>query len=556
MTKLKLAALLGAALGALVSRAALVISTERALFPSNSLAACESAMKSGDGFLCGLRADKTCGVVCGVDGVALEELLKCVTKGKKLVLAFDMRVGLYLFLDEIVETVENAGLAKDDVWFQIGGYGNIGATVAALGGHPTLRDLGTCTGQKALDELPKLVKQRVRWIITPFFADCFSEKQMKDLHDFGVKLMVRANVPQGASYDAALRMGTDAVLVDDAARFKAELANWNYDIPESPYVLYVGAGSPTVDMLVTNCAALEAEAPFDGLLFHLGATDVMGAKPLDKAKLDANIAKFKTIPFKRYRHNFLMTMIDRNDPKWFEDEAWSRFTENFRVAAAAAKDAGMDGLCFDPECYGGGGVRRAWNSSVHAQDGHTTNDCLRIARERGRQIGRAVFGEYPTMRFFSFYWWSLNADLMGAFCNGLLDVMPVSARLVDGSEWAGYVAKRPYSFKWHMLNNLRGWGYLDPKNEGKHVQVGETAPAFYLDAYADPKSGCILPEGKPRDRYFARNLLGAKRFSGASYFWMYGEAGTWWKSTTTPKRKLWEEKIPGITKVLFQGKGR
>lgn len=138
----------------------------------------------------------------------------------------------------------------------------------------------------------------------------------------------------------------------------------------------------------------------------------------------------------------------------------------------------MAGLCFDPECYGGP-VRRAWMSAVQAKDGHSSNDCVRIARARGRQVAEAVFGEYPTMRFFSFYWWSFNADMMGAFCNGMVEAMPVSARMIDGNEWNGYVAKGPYTYKWHAWD------------------------------------------------------------------------GTFWKATVTPKRPLWETKIPGITKALF-----
>ena len=73
-----------------------------------------------------------------------------------------------------------------------------------------------------------------------------------------------------------------------------------------------------------------------------------------------------------------------------------------------------------------------------------------LARERGRQIGRAMFGEFPEMRVLSFWFLSLNksyansddpvavmraeGDLWPMFINGLLDVMPPAARLVDGDE--------------------------------------------------------------------------------------------------------------------------
>ena len=549
MTKI---ALLGLAVAGMVAAAAgetLVFSSERVTCPSNTLAACARAMRFADGFVCGLVRTKGGETVCGADGVALDALLAEAKRGgKRLFLSFDMRHGHRLA--EIVGAVGEAGLGKDDVWFRIDGYGDIGANVAALGGHPAFMSVGTYTGRKAVDRADAFAQKGVAGIISPFYADAFSAEERRELSAKGVKLAVTPNVRLGALYAAAVRQEADAILTDDAAVFAAELANETCEIPASPYVLYVGAGSPTLDLLATNCAALEAEAPFDGLLFHMGATMVMHAKPIDRAALDANVAKYRAIPFRKFRHNFLMTMIDQCDPKWFDDAAWAQFTENFRVAAAAARDAGIAGLCFDPECYGGP-VRRAWMSAVQAKDGHSSNDCVRIARARGRQVAEAVFGEYPTMRFFSFYWWSFNADMMGAFCNGMVEAMPVSGRMIDGNEWNGYVAKGPYTYKWHAWENMRGFGWLDRALEGKHRLVGETAPTFYLDAYADPNSGCILREGKPRDKYFARNLLGAKRFSCASYIWMYAEGGTFWKSTVTPKRPLWETKIPGITKVLF-----
>ena len=530
----------------------LIFTTEKKICPSNTLEACARAMKYADGYICHLMSDRVKGLVSSIDKTSLEELLKEAKKGgKRLFLSYDMREISDLRLREAVEIIGDSGLKKDDVWFRLCGYGNIGAHVSILEGHPVYRHLGTATGQKAVNEVVKLAPTKLAGVITPYFAESYTPEDRAAISGKGFKIIFQSGYNSQATNASALKDNPDAIVTDNAFEFKTKAANWTCEIPESPYMLYVGAGSPSLDMLSTNCAALEAEAPFDGLLFHMGATMVMHTKPVDKAKLAENVEKYKKIPFKKYRRNFLMTMIDQCDPKWFDDAAWEIFTENFRLAAVAARDAGMAGICFDSECYGRGGVRRAWNSSVQAKDGHTTNDCLRIARERGRQIGRAIFDEYPTMHFFGFYLWSFNVDMMGAFCNGMLEVMPISARMIDGNEWNGYVAKGPYTYKWHAWENMRGFGWLDKALQGKQREVGETAPAFYLDAYADPKSGCILREGKPRDKYLARNLLGAKRFSGGNYIWMYGEAGSFWKSTTKPKRKLWEEKIPGVTKVLF-----
>ena len=292
----------------------LIFSTEKTVCPSNTLEACARAMKYADGYICQLANDQTKGVVCGNDKIALAELLKAARKGgKRLFLSYDMRHQLRI--DEIVKTIRKAGLKKDDVWFRLCGYGNIGAHVSILDGHPVYRHLGTATGQKAADEVVKLAPTKLAGVITPYFAESYTPEDRAVISGKGFKIIFQPGYNSQATNASALKDNPDAIVTDDAFEFKTKAANWNCEIPESPYLLYVGSGSPTLDMLAKNCAALEAEAPFDGLLFHMGATMVMHTKPFDKAKLAANVEKYKKIPFKKYRRNFLMTMIDQCDPK-------------------------------------------------------------------------------------------------------------------------------------------------------------------------------------------------------------------------------------------------
>ena len=66
------------------------------------------------------------------------------------------------------------------------------------------------------------------------------------------------------------------------------------------------------------------------------------------------------------------------------------------------------------------------------------------------------------MVLWSFYFWSFNgADLMGAFCNGLLEAMPPKARLIDGDEWSGYTAQNAAAYERMKERNETGCAQID-----------------------------------------------------------------------------------------------
>ncbi len=326
-------------------------------------------------------------------------------------------------------------------------------------------------------------------------------------------------------------------------------------------ILYTGWGAPQLDALKKNVDAYEKLAPFDGLLIHMGVSDLMN--PRAELKYDGYIKsmvkKYKSIRFKKYKHNFVATLIDQNTVEWLNDDAWEVIANNWGVAARVAREGGFDGIHFDPEGYGTYPVNNYWTSAyfLKIDKRHTQADYMQAARKRGQQIGKAIFKEYPECRIFGYYLWSFGGDLMAEMCNGILDVMPKGAALIDGDEWRGYCGKNEDAYKSMKKNVLNGYGMLDKKHKDMYKRQGQLAPAFYLDAYAYPKdNGCLDPviyKNDPKD-LFKKNLKAAKKASGG-YIWIYGEKGTWWKEITPDaKYEDWRKILPGFYEVLFKDK--
>lgn len=355
------------------------------------------------------------------------------------------------------------------------------------------------------------------------------------------------------------RFATLATLVALAA--SALAANGPVPVGSRQNVKLIHAGwvTPTVAELKENIEKIEEEAPFDGLILHMGVTDVMNAA--SPMKYDAarrrQAREFKSIKFKQYTDNFLAVMIDQRKIDWFSDEEWKVLASNWGVAAQVAKEAGFVGLCFDPECYGVYPVTSYWLSSYYLKTDkeRKAEDYLEAARRRGQQVGRAIFKEYYDIKFFSFYFWSMGADLLGAFCNGVLDVMPSKAAMIDGDEWRGYCAKNEKAYENMAKNQRTGYGMLDRKHSRLYRTQGQLAPAFYLDAYVNPKNDCLMPtiRNEKPIKMFASNLKYARKHSDG-YIWIYGERGTWWDKGEANKFKPWKEQFPGVWDVLFGGR--
>lgn len=240
-------------------------------------------------------------------------------------------------------------------------------------------------------------------------------------------------------------------------------------------VKLVGCGwkQPKLADLKANPKLYEEQAPFDGLIFCFpDGEDVFNPKGFgspQKAGIAADTAFFKNIKFKRWKFNFLDVMIDQRSPEWFDDAAWKNILDNWKTVAKAAKDAGMVGIRLDSECYGVWPVNSYYKSSYwikgdakHPPDLVHDADAFRAkARERGREVGKVIFREFPNMIFFGYYLWSFQTELLNEFCNGILEEAPKTAKIADGDEWKGYCAKGEADFKAIAQRSADGYGGVD-----------------------------------------------------------------------------------------------
>ena len=247
---------------------------------------------------------------------------------------------------------------------------------------------------------------------------------------------------------------------------------------------------------------------------------------------------------------------------WADDAAWRTFAGNMAVMARLAKEGGLKGLFLDWEDYGQSGQFRCTEADPEAAE------TLRLARRRGHEIGKAVFDAFPDVVFFSYWWlshsspasllqaseraYAIPKSLWPAFVNGLLDVMPDGARLVDGREHYHLESSRRDFYGHASAVQTACQALVAPENRAKYRRAVSVSFGHYIDMYVNDESVArwyFGPEGGSRLEHFRRNVEQAAR-AATEYVWIYGEKGlfvplTGCSSGWVAKQKTWEELLPG-----------
>jgi hypothetical protein len=345
-----------------------------------------------------------------------------------------------------------------------------------------------------------------------------------------------------------------------------------------------GWDAPTQRQLKRDIAVMDA-SPFDGVAFDavVGTVErpferAFSRDTWDASRFDAVIADLKATTPRKLTHNFLTLNANPGDVAMFDDAGWVQIVEHWRLAARIAKQGGLKGILFDPEPYQGNRPF-SWLDAPNA--GKQSFDATAAkARERGRQVMQAVAAEYPDITIFSMFLMSYltvgetsggaNAAfltnpkravplhayaLLPAFLDGWLDVLPASAKLVDGNENA-YRYATAADFNAAALKVRQGGQWLvSPENRNKYraqVQVGATV---YVDAHVNG----LTPEYQFAD-------LGASAFEARmaaalasvdEYVWVRSEQGNWWPAGQRDTGKnshvdlaSWDIVLPGATAAL------
>ena len=275
---------------------------------------------------------------------------------------------------------------------------------------------------------------------------------------------------------------------------------------------------------------------------------------------------------------------------WTDDAAWARIGANFRELARVAKAGGLKGLMIDNEDY----CRSNQFRHVPEADGDWAAATRRV-RARGRDFFRGIFAEYPdvTLLFFWAYidneYAHLSPDpeaalrasgrLTCAFLDGMLDVMPPTARFVEGNENAyAYEAFRG-DFDRHAVEVLSDMvKVVAPENRAKYRAHVRNGYGLYLDEFVNdpirrrkgqpdrPNHWYRGPRNGSRAEHFREIVEGALR-AADEYVWVYGEkfAAIDWGNTLDQnqwslkfdQRTTWDETIVLSPKLaLLRGVAR
>ena len=259
---------------------------------------------------------------------------------------------------------------------------------------------------------------------------------------------------------------------------------------------------------------------------------------------------------------------------WKDDVHWARVARSMGELAKFAKETGVRGFILDPEDY------HKQNQFEARPDDEPYNLLAPLARRRGREIFSEVFREYPEIVVLGYWLFSWHpqhvnsenpmasaraaGDLWPAFINGILDVIPPTAKLVDGDEWVydAKASKNEFMISAVAQRNAVQ-GLVAPENRAKFR--AQTLPGFglYLDSYVmspTNKNGkanhyYFGPDNGSRRGHFERNLSEALDSAG-EYVWLWCERKAWvkWGEDVAMgwgvDRQTWEECLPGLARTL------
>ena len=368
-------------------------------------------------------------------------------------------------------------------------------------------------------------------------------------------------------------------------------AGWSQTAPAQPqkHLIQLGWDQPTTAFVRDHWEEMEKGSPFDGLVVVLHADHagrvinenaILDATPWPRSVLAAARRDLRACAFTRFRHNFIRVNSTPGKLDWFDDQQWQAAAAHLGHVAWLCRESGFKGICYDTEVYGA--KQYGWNPAT----GRSFPETQAQARQRGREVMRAMAAEYPAITVWGLWLFSLNRDAGGgdwekvlredgyglwpAFLNGWLDALPPEARLVDGMEDAYYFKKEKQFAATHaeLRDGPAVRRLVAPENQAKYRAQVRVSFGIYLDAYLDrlgTKYALPARRGGTRLQRLASTLATA-RATADDYVWLYNEQVRWWQVPYRPeyteevrasvgKGRLAEEALPGITKSI-RGKGK
>jgi hypothetical protein len=262
-------------------------------------------------------------------------------------------------------------------------------------------------------------------------------------------------------------------------------------------------------------------------------------------------------------NNFLMLSANPGSVDWFDDAGWAEVTDHWRLLARVARQGGLAGLLFDPEPY-----RKPWSQFLYTAQASKTNhsfiEMQAKARQRGRDVMKAIAGEYPAMTIFFYRMFSdllrfqdrqganlqtHHFGLLPAFIDGWCDAMPGTITLIDGNEVAYHYQKADqYAVAFARLKKQAS-RFVSPENRSRFARQLAISHGVYLDARLPASPIAFDLQGmSPAANLFAFTSAAFDFTDG--FIWIYGEKGSFWPSQNK-SQPPWTNKFQGIETALL-----
>ncbi|MBM4037686.1 MAG: hypothetical protein FJ290_04155 [Planctomycetes bacterium] len=342
-------------------------------------------------------------------------------------------------------------------------------------------------------------------------------------------------------------------------------------------LIATGWDQPDTERLLANLAEME-KSPLDGVVVNaVGRVDekrrchlrtAFAADKWQREWFQPCVADLKACKFTRFTDNFLILGANPGNVDWHDDAGWASIVEHWRIAAWLARQGGLKGLLFDPEPYTPPHNQFGYAAQPE-RDKHTFDAYAAKARERGRQVMKAVAEEFPDAVLFCYFMNIVAANAAGhanpsrvlaaqgygllpAFIDGWLDAAPPTVTLVDGCEMAYLYSRVEQYLESALLIKGACQELVSPENRAKYRAQVQVGFGIYLDAYWNPPTSpwYIAGDGSSRVDRLRANLRTALRVAD-EYVWVYGEQFRWWP---TPNKRVkdqtWPEALPGCDKAL------
>jgi len=274
---------------------------------------------------------------------------------------------------------------------------------------------------------------------------------------------------------------------------------------ESKKLICYGEDWPNTAYVRAHISEME-KFPFDGVVIAVSdelqpkySGDCVGFRAWGKQRFDPTkyqhaIDDLKNTSFKKFKDNFLAVEAMPGDVDWFSDDDFAGVAQNLKLMAKIAHEGGCRGIEFDPEEYGANKVW-TWASWPEAiQKKHTEEECITIARQRGREIMRAMNSEFPDIKVMFLLGPGYTTAhtvagnhkyrLLLPFIDGMCEVAAQGTQIIDGYEQS-YGFRTPISFEDAVANQKQAKNFFQDKNAFDRVmRVG-------FGLWMDNNSGAI-----------------------------------------------------------------